>query len=378
MVNRRILDIVSYRFLPFSSGGQKSIALFLETLGEITSLHVAGTKDNDISKANNYTLHPILSESKYRYIDLGNIFRLRRIIVTQKIDTLIIEHPYIGWLGVILKWITGVKLIIHTHNIEYERFKSIGKWWWGILKMYETWVLKNANVIFCISDEDKTWMTQKMKIIGDNCIVIPYGITQEKAPDDKHICKEQVCKKHGLNPTIKLLFFNGLLSYEPNTKALRDILENINPILLKSGIEYNILIAGKNLPEEFEGLKKWNNQHVFYAGFVDDIDLYTKASDIFLNPVNIGGGVKTKMIEALGLGATVVATENGAIGVDKNVCGEKLKVVENNDWEGFTNQIIQEMKTESQIPDQFYNIYNWNKITSKAVSTIYKSNTNKI
>ncbi len=39
-----------------------------------------------------------------------------------------LEHPYYGWLGYVLKRFLKVKLIIRSHNIEGLRFKSLGKW----------------------------------------------------------------------------------------------------------------------------------------------------------------------------------------------------------------------------------------------------------
>ena len=369
-MNKRILNIASYRYLPVNSGGQKYIHYFLEYLGSITDLYAVGTKDNDASKIENYIYLPLLKKSRLRYIDILIIGQIRKIIKDKKIETIIITQPYIGWVGVILKYLTGVNLVIHTLNIENERFRSLGKWWWWLLKIYETWILKKADKIFCISDDDKLWMSNKMDIDEGKCIIIPYGITQNEYPKDKKISKEEVCVKHLLNPEYKLLFFNGLLNYSPNSNALRDILNKINPLLLKTGLKYNILIAGKNLPAEFEDLKKWNNQHVFYAGFVNDIDQYTKAADVLLNPVNTGGGVKTKMIEALGLGATVIATENGAIGVDKSVCGEKLKVVGNDDWEGFVQQVIIATNEEKITPSEFYKKYTWSEIVITAAERI--------
>jgi len=365
---KNILDIVSYQYLPYTSGGQKSIALFLEYLGNQANLHVVSTTTNQINLAKHYTLHPILGTTSLRYANIFTVFRLLKIIRQQQIDTLLIEHPYIGWMGILLKWITGVKLILHTHNIEYERFRSLGKPWWKLLKGYESIVLKYADTIFCISDEDKNWMITKMGINSNKCVTIPYGIIQNKTPEDKQLCKEKVCHLHNLDPTVKLLFFNGLLSYPPNADALRDIIKNIAPLLQEKGLKYNILIAGKGLPDEFEGIMKYHSLNVYYAGFVDDINLYTKAADIFLNPVNTGGGVKTKMIEALGMNTVVISTINGALGVDKKLCGDNLYIVENEDWNGFAAAVMNSLNTVSNIPTTFYEIYHWGAIVNKCIN----------
>ncbi|MBK8952851.1 MAG: hypothetical protein IPM85_11775 [Chitinophagaceae bacterium] len=60
----------------------------------------------------------------------------------EQIETIIWEHPYYAWLAFSVRKRTGVKTIFHTHNIEYQRFKSLGKWWWPFLKVYEKWAFK--------------------------------------------------------------------------------------------------------------------------------------------------------------------------------------------------------------------------------------------
>ena len=140
------------------------------------------------------------------------------------------------------------------------------------------------------------------------------------------------------------------------------IIEQINPLLLQSTLKYNILITGKRLPADLNELKAWNKHHLFYAGFVEDIDLYFKAADLFLNPVQSGGGVKTKMIEAIALGTTVISTVSGAAGIDKSVCGDKLVTVADNDWSNFVKAIVELSDTASPTPEVYYKTYYWGNI----------------
>lgn len=365
---RKVLNIVPYPFLPYFSGGQKLIAQFNTHLGEHCELHVAGTANNDAQLAKNYTIYPFLQKSRLRFFDVTAFFRLKKLIQTKGIDTIIIEHPYLGWLGWMLKKATKTRLIVHTHNIEYERFRTVGKPWWKILQWYETAVLRSADRVFCISDEDMQWMIDKMQVNAEKCVLVPYGITAEAVPTDKVLCKKQVCTQHQIDPSKKILFFNGLLDYKPNTDAVKTIIEKINPLLLQSNIAYHILIAGKRLPESFNELKQWNNVNISYAGFVDDIDFYTKAADVLLNPVTSGGGVKTKMIEALGMNTTVVATATGASGVKKELCGEKLVVVPDDNWQIFVEAILSASVQEHTTPEAFYNMYSWKKITQRVAA----------
>lgn len=362
---QRVLNIVPYSFLPGFSGGQKLIALFSEYLGNHCQLHVAGTVTNNVSLAYNYTFHPVFSGSKLRYINPLNYARLKNIIQQHKIDTIILQHPYMGLFGWWLKKQLGVRLIVHTHNVEYQRFRTIGKWWWPLLKQFERWVLQQADLIFCISEEDKSSMVMNLGVDAGQCILVPYGIRQKMPPVDKHISKENVCRQLQLDPSLPLLFFNGLLDYQPNLEALDKILNIILPLLQEQKFQYNMVVAGKRLPASYQELNAWKDLQVTYAGFVDDIDLYTSAADVLLNPVNSGGGVKTKMIEALGLNTSVVSTQTGATGVLPDVCGQKLIVTGDDDWAAFATAIQKSVNERSDIPAAFYETYHWEHIVEK-------------
>ncbi|MBI2731566.1 MAG: glycosyltransferase family 4 protein, partial [Sphingobacteriales bacterium] len=269
---KKISAIVPYAYLPGQSGGQKSFAGFYEYLGKEAELYAFGPPENDVALATTYSLQPYLKSSQLRYADVSSFFRFRKFIKQNNIEYLIIEHPYMGWLGWMLKKACNVKLIVHTHNIEYQRFRSIGKWWWRILKLYEGWTLRQADYVFCITEEDRQGMIKHLQICSESSVNIPYGIKQESAPADKAITKESVCIEQKIDKDTIILFFNGLLSYYPNKEAVDLILNEINPLLLQSDLKYEILIAGKNLPEQYQQLKPWNDKHVRYLGFVDDID----------------------------------------------------------------------------------------------------------
>jgi len=366
-----VAAIVPYTFLPVQSGGQRLISGFYDELGKKTQLHVISTPENQATQTISYQLLKKLRSSRLRYADVFLYFKIKKYLKLHQIEFLIIEHPYLGWLGWQLKKATGVKLIVHTHNIEYQRFRSIGKWWWNLLKFYERWTLQKADYVFCITEEDKSGFIENLKINQSKCKVIPYGIYQDSAPADKKLTKLSVCTELNIDPASNILFFNGLLNYKPNRDALDIILHQINPILLRSSLNYKIIVAGKNLPQVYNDLKEWNQNNVIYLGFVDDIERFTKAADILLNPVLSGGGVKTKMIEALGLNTTVISTVTGAAGVSKETCGDKLIIIEDSNWGAFTDAVIKTVTTpEHDIPAAFYREFSWKNIIEKTLKYI--------
>ncbi len=367
---KKILDIVPYAYLPFFSGGQKSIALFLDHLGHEAELTVAGTVTNDASHAKSYTLLPLLKTSFKRYLDPSLPGTFTHIVKEKGIDAVIWEHPYLGWVARRVQKRTGVKTIFHTHNIEFARFRSNGKWWWPILEKYEGNCFRHADMVFFISDEDRHFAVDHWKLDAGKCHTVPFGIEISKYPDDKAACREKLRQLHGFAPDEKILFFNGLLDYKPNLDALKAIIDQVNPLLMAdAGFKYKIMICGKRLPEEMNELKAYADKNVVYAGFVEDINLYFKGADLFLNPVQSGGGIKTKMVESIAFGTTVLATETGALGIDRTVCGDKLIVVKDDEWQAFAEQ-IKKPSAETQTPAAYYETYYWGSIVKKVVKLI--------
>ena len=353
-------------------GGQKGIALFNRYLAQHVPLSCVTTKNNDPGAEITYEVLNLLSNNKLRYINLFYFFSIRKIISNKKITHLIIEHPYYGWLGILLKWFCRVKLVIHSHNIESMRFKSTGKWWWGILWHYEKLAHKNADLNFFIKAEDLDYAITKFKLNKAKCFTITYGSAISQAPSvsEKMEAKAILCSNYQIDHNDNILLFNGTLDYQPNLDALETILEKINPLLqVAANFSYKIIICGKHLPARYNELSRYKNNNIIYAGFVDDINLYFKGADIFINPVIEGGGIKTKVVEALGYDMSVISTRSGAFGIPVEITGEKLKVVEDNQWETFANQVIH-CQTTTTIPPAFFDHFYWGNIAVKAANAI--------
>lgn len=368
----KVLTIVSYNFLPSKMGGQKNIALFNEYLGQRVDYTCITTQNNDPALAASYTVKNILSNGKSRYINPAYFFLLKKFIKENNITHLILEQPYYGWLGILLKWACKVKLVIHCHNIEATRFKSMGKWWWGILWHYEKLAHKNTDLSFFITDEDKDYGINQFKLDAAKCFTITYGFEMNGAPEaeEKREAKKFLCDTYGINSDEKILLFNGTLDYRPNTEALDIILEKINPQLLKDpAFKYKIIICGNKLAATYDNLKAYRDKHIIFAGFVDDISIYFKGADLFINPVIEGGGIKTKVVESLGYNLSVVSTKSGAIGIPEGLAGGKLQVVEDNDWEAFIRQILV-ADINGSVPASFFEHFSWSNIAEKAVALL--------
>ncbi|HMH24216.1 MAG TPA: glycosyltransferase family 4 protein [Puia sp.] len=375
-----VISLVSYPFLPAKVGGQRGIALFYKYFSRWQPVVCVTTEKNDPSFAEGYEVLNILSNSTLRYINFFYLFRLRRIIRERGATHLILEHPYYGWLGVLLKWVCGVKLVVHSHNLEGLRWKTFGKWWWRILWMYERWVHRRANYNFFIQEEDMQYALDKWRLNPARCIVMTYGFEKETIPSpaEMEASRKWLREKYGIGKEETILFFNGAFNYQPNLEALEYILKRINPILRKkTGFPYKILICGRDIPEAISG---GGYPNVFFAGYVDDIDVYFRGSDVFLNPVITGGGIKTKLVEALGNNLAAVSVPNGAMGIDPAWCGGKLLISADGDrqadstWEGFAELVVRAAALRGQgggdVPPAFFAHFYWGYTTRRAAAFI--------
>lgn len=362
-----ITALVPYQVFPAKMGGQKGIAFFYRYLSRLLPVTIISTANNEIPANLDAQLLPVLATSKLRYINPFLFFTLKEIIIKNKSTHLVLEHPYYGWLGWLLQKFCKIKLVIHSHNIESVRFKSTGRWWWKILWQYEKMVHRRADINFFITDEDREFAIRNFKLEAEKCHCITYGfeMSEPPLPKEKLAAKKALQQKHAINDAEKILLFNGTLDYKPNLDALDSILLHINPLLLlNKKFAYKIIICGKGLPDSYDELKSYRGSNIIYAGFVDDINLYFKGADIFINPVIEGGGIKTKVVEALGYNLTVISTRSGAIGIPSSISGKKLYNITDSDWQGFANAIY-EADSAEKIPAGFFEQFYWGNIASK-------------
>jgi glycosyltransferase involved in cell wall biosynthesis len=351
---KKILCLVPYTYLPAKSGGQKLIASFYMNLSKHFSIICIGTKANDETNAE-YEMINILSNSFVRYINPFLFFKIKKIINKEKPDYFQLEHPYLGWLAVFIKRTTGIKLIVRSHNIEGLRFKNLGKWWWKILLKYEGWVHRNSDINYFITEEDKLYAIKNFKLSPPRCYTITSGIDQKAPPTaaEKVDAHSFILNAHRLHSADLLILFNGAFNYAPNRNALYHLVQKIFPLVKSLTTKsFKLIVCGSDMPGELINENK--DADIIFAGFVPDINVYLKGSNIFVNPITEGGGIKTKLVEALGFDLTCISFVTGAIGVSKEVCGEKLIFVEDNNYQKFAEAIINNANLNATIPDIFY------------------------
>ncbi len=370
MKETKVAFIVAYPFVPPKNGGHKAAYGFADFLARHSQLICISGKQNNNDAP--FKLISLFSDHLVRYVNPFVGWKIFQVLKKEGVRFCIFHQPFMFLL--VLPFLKAAKIpsAIYIQNIEFQRFRSLKKWWWPLMKAFEMICYKNADHLFFIAPTD---MAIAQSVFGFNqeyCTTIPYGTYREAMPTNRKECRARIIQKHGFTATDKLLLFFGPQSYLPNLQAVLFIVNELYPLLKeKAGFRFQILICGGGLPEEYlELFNQLPNLH--YLGYVEDIDAYIKAADLMLNPISTGGGVKTKVIESIALGTTVISFESGAKGVDLGVSRKKLILVPDKEDNGFAEAIIQNAVMNNFLPTPavFYEQYYWGNSIKKVLEVI--------
>lgn len=107
--------------------------------------------------------------------------------------------------------------------------------------------------------------------------------------------------------SVKKLLFVGK-NYYPNIVGLKWFYEKVLPGL--DG-DFELQIVGRGLEYLAEEM---NDRRANVIGEVDSLDEYYRDADIVIIPLFDGGGMKSKTVEAISYGKTIIGTDEGLVG----------------------------------------------------------------
>lgn len=388
IADAKLALITPYRFYPPTSGGQHAVFNYLRSLArEVDTLSI-GVKEDDLPEGIRHVA--AFGEGAAKYLDPRVGWRIRRILRKEEVTVLGLQHHYHALLLWPFVLGLGLRIVIFSHNLEYRRWRTIGKWWWPGMYVTEWGAYRWADRVFFISRDEAAAAPNVFGLSSGKCIWAPFPIAALPAPgagtpiapasspkkelgvsegEDKRMA---ILARHGWRTEDKIILFFGPQSYAPNLQAVLDIVFRIHPELRASaGFDYRIAICGGGLPERYGGFADLAKEGVHYLGFVPKIEPYLAAADVVLTPVNTGGGVKIKLIEAVANGKTVVSSRTGAGGVDQGAYGEKLVVVEDEDWAGYARALVAVCTTpERPTPASFYAQHGGERVAKHILAAI--------
>ena len=338
----KLAILAPYPFSPPRSGGHRAVLAYIKYLAQAWpgTICLTTTGNEPLPGVN---LVELFDDKKSKYFDPRVGWRIRRFLQTHHIQFLVLQHHYFGLLLWPFLWGLPVQVLVISHNLEYQRWRSLGKWWWPLMWLSEGLVYRWAAAVAFISVQEQTAAPQIFGLAPQKCLALPYPVDQRESPQPGATLAERqaIVQRHGWKMDDKLLLFFGPQNYAPNLDAVVDIVTRINPLLRqRANCAYRILICGGGLPAAHQDFQNRQSEGIYYLGFVPDIEAYVAACDLVLNPVQSGGGVKTKLVEAVANGKTVISYTTGALGITAADYGEKLIQVPDGDAAAFAEAII--------------------------------------
>jgi glycosyltransferase involved in cell wall biosynthesis len=361
---QKILSLVWFKIYPPHFGGQKGIALFNRELSRYYEVDCLCSENNEVVADAGCNILPELPIAKSQFINPFAWIRIQKQTIRKNYSWIILEFPYYAFVGRGLKR-PDRKLIIHTHNIETERFRSFRKTGWNILRLFEKWSFRQADIIIFKTQGDREYAVKEYGILPSKTYILPYGI--EKAALNKAGARKVLENNYGISPSEKILVFAGTLDYLPNTLAVRKIISEIIPRLKKILPEFRIIICGRNSGKALLSPEQ-SDDHLLFAGFVEDIEPFLAGADTFINTVENVHGIQTKILDAIAADTNVVCFEKAAFAIDPVVRDVKLFPVPDGDYDAFAEMVVKAVNLNFATPVDFFEKYSWQNLVKGFVS----------
>jgi polysaccharide biosynthesis protein PslH len=173
-----------------------------------------------------------------------------------------------------------------------------------------TW--KRATVCVALTKEDKISMERLESNIDVR--LIPNGSDHQKKVDDVTKLLSNSFEHPVITDNCPSVLFVGNFAYEPNVDAALHFCRDIFPLILKDVPNVKLFLVGNAPTSEICSLAL--NRNIEVSGRVPSLIPFYKHADVVVCPLRIGGGVKVKVLEALGHGKAIVSTSIGAQGLD--------------------------------------------------------------
>lgn len=225
-------------------------------------------------------------------------------------DFVIVDFPQM--LGNLSDKVMGYgRVVLNQHNTEYVTLRNLSNIYNSFLmrmaSKVESYRLKSLenkyykrNLIKLytfVSIEDKNFFEKQYGL--NNTCLLPIGTEISKYESKRN--KEFI------------ISYIGKMEYPANAEAAIWFANNVFKRIEKAIPNLKYFIVGKNPLPEVKALQEIN-PNIIVTGTVDNIDEYFEKSDIIVIPLFHGGGVKVKLLEALGHGKLVITTNKGLEG----------------------------------------------------------------
>ncbi len=206
--------------------------------------------------------------------------------------------------------------LLHQHNAEHviwrrqaQRERSpllrlLLRLEYRRVRRYEAAIMPRFHTVFAVSQADRQALTG-LGAAPERMQVLP------NLPDPALLERPALA----FAQTEPLLLYFGTLSWQPNIEGLEYVLRSVFPLLRRRIPDARLVVAGKDAPPSLQRLAL-RSQGVEFLGPIDDAEPLYRRARLFVEASPTGGGTRLKVLNALARGLPVVASPEGAEGLD--------------------------------------------------------------
>jgi sugar transferase (PEP-CTERM/EpsH1 system associated) len=169
---------------------------------------------------------------------------------------------------------------------------------WMRLKGYEADVCRRADRVVGVSEADR-----------DAILAVAPEVTVSVVPNGVDLDEYT-----GYNGPVQPfdLVFTGKMDFRPNVDAMLWMGRDVWPLIRHRRPEARMAIVGQRPHPRLEPLREVSG--ITITGWVPDVRPYISGATVYVAPLRVGGGTRLKLLEAMAMDASIVATSLGAEG----------------------------------------------------------------
>lgn len=250
----------------------------------------------------------------WKHYDQKMLQAVGRVVAGGRYNGVIAEFSEMGQYLYQNPYLPAVHKIISCHRCvtaSYEKYKSLGEVHWRKhiksipqlwhLQKYEFSMYRCADRIFVLTAQDRFTMQYYAQDLAVS--IVPSGVDirylQELPPGERE----------------PIILMTGYMNDPANEDGAEWFVHHVWPSLRKKHPDLTFYIVGAAPSRRIRRLAR-RDARIIVTGAVEDLRPYRSRARVFVSPVRLGSGMRTKVLEAMAGGLPVVSTSLGMAGIE--------------------------------------------------------------